>query len=356
MSTADRPSPPWWRWVAALLLCLAWGAHAQDTYPSTTWEQASPEVAAQWSAERFKEADGLARSLQTDAYLVVHKGYIVHAYGGIGRVSNLHSMRKSVLSVLMGMGADRGKVKLDQTLAELGIDDKEGLSDAEKQATVRQLMQARSGIYHRAAYETGKMAAQRPARGSAAPGEKWVYNNWDFNALATIFAKATGQTVFESLRDDLAKPLQFEDFSYYSGTKFLYEGTSRHPAYLMWMSPRDLARIGLLMSRNGNWRGRQLVSQQWVQESTTSYSNASPNTGYGYMWWVGLNGRLLQNEFPGKVYAAEGSQGQYLLIDAARDLIIVHKVETNSDPHRQVTNQQFAELLRRILAAKITPD
>src|SRR6185436_8771092 len=108
-----------------------------------------------------------------------------------------------------------------------------GLSDVERRATVRQLMQARSGIYHLAAYETDAMAAARPARGSALPVTQWYYNNWDVNALGTIFRKTTGRTVFESLRDDLAAPLQFEDFDIAAHTRFQYESQSDHPAYVM---------------------------------------------------------------------------------------------------------------------------
>jgi len=57
---------------------------------------------------------------------------------------------------------------------------------------VRMLLEARSGVYHAALYETPAMAKQRPARGSHEPGTFWYYNNWDFNALGTIYEHATG--------------------------------------------------------------------------------------------------------------------------------------------------------------------
>ena len=77
---------------------------------------------------------------------------------------------------------------MSSTLAELGIDDNEpSLTDVEKRATVRDLLTARSGVYHPALYETPGMAAMRPLRGSHLPGTHWYYNNWDFNALGTIY-------------------------------------------------------------------------------------------------------------------------------------------------------------------------
>ena len=273
----------------------------------------------------------------------MQRGVIIHGYGDITRATNIHSMRKSILSILMGIYRDRGVVDLDKSLKDLGIDDKGGLSPTELQATVRQLLEARSGVYHHAAYETKKMAATRPARGSHKPGEFWYYNNWDFNALGTIFLKFTGKTVFRSLDEDLAGPLQFEDFRCSSDTRFQLERASEHPAYIMCLSTRDLARVGLLMARKGMWKDRRIVSEQWVSESTASYSETDrPGRGYGYLWWVN----------PGKgTFSANGHRGQIVLVNPVLDLVIVHKVDTDHDPRREVTGRDLSALLDRILDA-----
>jgi CubicO group peptidase (beta-lactamase class C family) len=269
---------------------------------------------------------------------------------------NLHSIRKSVLDVLMGLYVDKGQVDISKTLRDLGIDDKGGLSDVERQATVQQLLQARSSIYHPAAYEPQEMKDTRPARGSAKPGEKWFYNNWDFNALGTIFKKFTGKTVFESLRDDLAMPLQFEDFSYTFNTDWVYEDVSDHPAYAISLSARDLARIGLLMMRDGKWQYRQFLSQRWVMESTTSYSDAGDGKGYGYLWWLSTRNVQFNQKFSGKVYSGRGSFGQYLVVSPADDLVIVHNVDDAPRQPRNVSGGQFSQLLKLIMAARLAPD
>lgn len=318
-----------------------------DTFPEKTWEKAASPEAVGWSSERLKIADDFARTLQTGAYILVEHGVIVHELGAVSRPMNIHSMRKSILSVLMGIYRDRGVVNLDKTLADLGVDDKKGeLSPAERQATVRQLMQSRSGIYHPAAYEAPGTAASRPARGSSKPGERWWYNNWDFNALGTIFQKFTGKSVFESLRDDLAEPLQFEDFDYAADTRFQYEDVSEHPAYIMRLSARDLARVGLLMARNGRWKDRRIVSEEWVAESTASYSETDiPGRGYGYMWWVNSDR---------KTFSANGYKGQIMIVSPARDLVLVRQVDTETGPGRDVSAKQLPELIRRIMDARLT--
>ena len=332
---------------ACILAVLAWTpvlAGAGPVFPGAAWDQAAAPAAAGWSAARLENADRYAKTLHTDAYLVVEHGRIVHSFGDCARAINIHSMRKSILSVLVGIQWDQGRVDLDRTLAGLSITDKSPLTETESRATVRQLLQARSGVYLPAAYETREMAAARPARGSHPPGTFWYYNNWDFNALGTIFKAFSGRNVFEALRDDLAKPLQFEDFSLSRDTRFRFEPASEHPAYLMRLSARDLARVGLLMARRGLWNERRILSEDWVTASTRSYSDTGkPGRGYGYLWWVrGEHG----------AFSANGHKGQIMVVNPQRDLVIVHLVDTDDGRGRQVTNGQLSDLLDQIMAAK----
>jgi len=343
-----------WRLAALCLLApaLAW---AQPVFPGASWSRPDAQAPSGWSAEKLKLADDYAESLRSDAYLVIHRGVLVHAYGDIAKPMNLASVRKSVLSVLYGMQVDRGAIDLDQNLASLEITDRGGLSDVERSATVRQLLQARSGVYHEAAYETPEAKKRRPERGSHAPGSFWYYNNWDFNTLGTIFQRRTGRDVFQALKTDLAEPLQFEDFRYPQDTKFEHERSSDHPAYLMFLSARDLARVGLLLSRDGLWSGRQLVSSDWLRESLRSHSSISGGGGYGYMWWVpGHAFRAWRIAGAREQLAlADGSGGQFMLVDRARDIVLVHRVDNSRLWYRRnaVDVGQFAVLAERILAA-----
>ena len=119
------------------------------------------------------------------------------------------------------------------------------------------------------------------------------------------------------------------------------------------MTARDMARFGLLFLREGNWRGRQLIPRDWVRASTTSYSDARNNGGYGYMWWVATNGKLLHSvQLPEGTYTARGAGGHYILVVPRYDLVIVHRVNTDVRG-RAVTHKQFSELVRLILDARI---
>ena len=76
-------------------------------------------------------------------------------YGETSTPMNLASIRKSVLSLLFGIAWDRGLIELSQTLDVLGIDEKRTLlTHTEKQATIEQLLQSRSGIYLQSGAET----------------------------------------------------------------------------------------------------------------------------------------------------------------------------------------------------------
>src|SRR5690606_18172885 len=148
--------------------------------------------AAGWSRERLAEAREYAGTIDTAAVMIVVRGKVLDAWGPLDRKFKSHSIRKSLIGALYGIQVEAGKIDLDATLRDLGIDDNEpSLSDLEKTATVRQLLQSRSGIYHPALYETARMKAERPERHSHAPGTFWYYNNWDFNALGTIYEQAT---------------------------------------------------------------------------------------------------------------------------------------------------------------------
>lgn len=321
--------------------------------PGTAWQRVAPKDAG-WSTGRLKKADAIAKELDTDSYLVVSGGKVIWEYGETALVSNVHSVRKSIASILFGIASDRKQMPLDRSLADLGIDDNQGLSPAEKTATIRHLLSARSCIYHNAAYESREQVRLRPERHSCRPGERWYYNNWDFNALGTIYQTVTGRTLFDAFESEIAGPLQLEHFRKAEHTTYHREEVSRHPAYLFRLSALDMARIGLLMARGGDWCGRRIVSKSWVEESTRNISDTNRDkrtSGYGYLWWVGADGRQLGAAFNGHTFSARGVRGQYMIVNPADDLVIIHRVNTDVQGQR-VRSSEFQELAQAIVAAR----
>jgi microcystin degradation protein MlrC/CubicO group peptidase (beta-lactamase class C family) len=328
---------------------------AAPIYPGAAWEQhASPEAAG-WSSAGLEPVRAALSDLPTTGFMAVAGGRVFFEYGDLEAVSYLASVRKSVLSMLFGNYVANGTIRLDRTLAQLGIDDHHGLTDAEKQATVRHLLSARSGVYHPAA-NSGDNLASAPPRGSQRPGAYYLYSNWDFNALGTIFEQETGRTIYDVLETDLARPIGMQDFYRALQQKTGDLTRSVHPAYHIHLSTRDMARLGYLMLREGNWDGHQVVPRDWVRESTslvTPRADLNPESrqdsqfGYGYLWWV-FDDPDLGPEYAG-AYVAHGMVGQHILVVPALDLVVAHK--TTPGQGRRVSHEEFHDVARRLIDA-----
>ena len=329
----------------ALVVLLSGIAHAaEDGVPGAAWEHVAP-TAAGWSEAGLAEARDWSERMRTSALLIVQHGRIVADWGDTAARFELASVRKSFLSALIGIAVAEKTIDLDSTMGALGIDDNApGLSQTEKGATVRMLLEARSGIYHPALYETPGMAKARPRRYSHAPGTFWYYNNWDFNALGTIYEHATGRGIYEALADLIARPIGMQDYRPEDG-HYVSGPDSIHRAYPLRMSARDLARFALLYLHEGRWGGRQLVPAAWVRESTRAYSTTDYGSGYGYLWWIARPGIV-----PAGTYFAAGYGGQYAFVVPADDLVIV-RLEDRDAHLPEPRRGDLAQLMRLILKA-----
>jgi CubicO group peptidase (beta-lactamase class C family) len=347
-----------WRFVLRMLVffllstCLL---SAQDVFPGKTWENIEDPEEWGYSLEKLEAAKAFAEKGKTAAVVIVVNGKILYEWGEVERDFITHSTRKSFLSALYGKYVKDGSIDLDLTMKELGIDDVTPLSETEKMATIRDCLKARSGVYIDAAAESQGMRNVKPARNSRAPGTYWLYNNWDFNVLGTIFAKFTGKTVFQGIMEDIAIPIQMEHFDGDDDLTFKVN-ESRHAAYMFKISARDMARFGLLMLRNGDWNGKQIIPADWVKEITSYCSDAFAygGDGYGYMWWVVKNDNRLPH-FPfvalkEGAYSARGAYGQYILVIPEYDMVIVHRVNS-FERGNNVSGSRFGMIVKMILMA-----
>jgi CubicO group peptidase (beta-lactamase class C family) len=321
----------------------------QAVYPLTSWTSIQDPGSVGWTQAGIDSVRSRLGTMATTGMMAVVGGRVLMEYGDMRAVSYLASVRKSVLSMLFGIAVANGTVKLDRTLAQLGIDDIGGLTAAEREATVRDLLSARSGVYH-VASNPGDDLASAPPRGSQRHGSHYLYSNWDFNALGTIYEKETGRNIYDALEADLARLLGMEDFDRAIQVKSGDTTRSVHRAYHMNLSTRDMARIGYLMLRQGNWAGRQIVPRDWVRESTraiTPVSEMNPERhragpfGYGYLWWV-WDGRHAVGPYHG-AFTGLGAVGQQIAVLPALDLVVAHK--TRPGEGRSVSHQEFMDVL-----------
>lgn len=325
-----------------------------QTYPGRTWKTISNVEKAGWSRDGLNAARDYASTIRTSAVIVVSDGRILDEWGETTKRFNIHSIRKSLLSAMYGIHVRDGRISLTATLAQLGIDDNApSLTDIEKRATVHDLLKARSGVYHPALYETASMKAARPARWSHEPGMFWYYNNWDFNVLGTIFERAVKNSIYREFDARIARPLEMQDYTVDDGA-YVTGADSVYPAYPFRMTARDMARFGLLFLREGRWKNRIVVPADWVRASATPYSDAGTSGGYGYLWWVAVDGRHLPGvTLPDGSYSARGAGGHYILVIPADALVIVHRVNTDV-PGNSVSAEEFGKLVGLILDARRT--
>ncbi|MGH6630934.1 MAG: serine hydrolase domain-containing protein, partial [Burkholderiales bacterium] len=202
------------------------------------------------------------------------------------------------------------------------------------------------------------------------PGTYYLYNNWDFNAAGAVFEKLTGKEIYDAVETDLAKPIGMQDFDRARQRKSGDPERSQHRAYHMWFSTRDMARIGLLMLREGRWGDSQVVSRDWARRITslvTPLNEMNPpglrslgtgtRWGYGYMWWV-WDAPNSPGDFRG-AFTGMGAGGQYITVLPQLDLVVAHKTDMEQPPQsgpsgrrRNVTLGEYDTILRMLMAAR----
>jgi CubicO group peptidase (beta-lactamase class C family) len=348
--------------IFAVTLCLAPVAaqnSAPSIFPGRSWEYVPrAELAAYgWSPEVLQKTTAFIRDdSNTTGLVVADRGRVVYQYGDIQELSYVASVRKSILSMLYGYWVENGTIKLDTTLEELNIDDIGGLLPIEKKATIGHIITARSGVYHPASY-SGDDLAEAPARGSQKPGSYMLYSNWDFNLAGALFEQLTKRDIYDELQAQLAIPLQFEDWDRSAQHKEGDLTVSKYPAYPIWVSTRDMARIGYLMLHEGQWNGRQVISREWAKRIVsvvTPVQEMNPARrrdgyfGYGYMWWV-WDGPKAVGPFKG-AYSAVGAVGQWITVFPSLNLVVAHK--TNNIYGRNTSTASWQRILEQLMEAK----
>ena len=334
--------------------------------PGVEWTRATP-ASEGFSAARLEALRAFLKTHQTDAMMVVSRGKVVFEYGDTSLVSKVASVRKSVLSLLFAVEAQKG-LNLDtysnQTVTQLGLEDKVPFLEIEKHATLQQIMMARSGIYIPGGNTLQDKIA--PPRGSYYPGTHWFYNNWDFDAAGIAFEKITHQDIFDAMRDDLAIPLRFQDFDRARQMKN-YQTVSNHFEYATYLSTRDMARLGLLALRSGAWGKTVWGDPGFIQYSTypTTHFNEigdwyeSPGWtgrwGYGILWWAWdapkYPGDIMTGPYQG-AFSAMGANGQYITVFPFNDIVVAHKVNIDQDETRAVSGPTYMTILDMVLDAK----
>lgn len=151
------------------------------------------------------------------------------------------------------------------------------------------------------------------------PGEVWAYSSGGAQLLSVVVKQATGLHVHEYAEEHLFKPLGITEY-YWKRTPKGWTDTEGG----LYLKAEDLAKIGYLILNKGAWAGEQIVSEEWVEASTSPQVDLFPEEkawdwDYGFLWW---SIDVLTSEMPRIVFAS-GYGGQYLFIVPEHDLLTV---------------------------------
>jgi CubicO group peptidase (beta-lactamase class C family) len=231
---------------------------------------------------RAKEAD-------SDAVVIVKDGRLV-ADWDFGREHGpieAMSATKSIVNLAIGRLIDRGKIKsLDQPVCEFYPEWKQG---RKKLITVRHLLNHTSGLQSplitREIYDSPDFVQfALAAEISDDPGTKFFYNNKAVNLLAGVVQKASGERMDRFIAKEIFEPLGIKEF----GWSLDPSGNPQAMAGLQ-IRAIDLAKIGQMMLDEGSWKGRQVISKQWVRKSVEAGQPLEPTCGL--LWWLSTPGR-----------------------------------------------------------------
>jgi CubicO group peptidase (beta-lactamase class C family) len=330
--------------MSSFFICVpsAVGQDRAERIPADQWMRYADVQDAGWSPQGVQEALSFADSLGSAAVMLVHDGAVVAASGDVQTHENVYSIAKSLQSLVMGSFASAGLIDLDATLGDFGIDEGAPLLESERRARVRDLLTMRSGVYHPAAYESA--ARPLPERGSQEPGTFFFYHNWDVNALNAVFEQGTGEQFHEAFYSKIAKPVGLEDYEISNAGYWSNPTQSVLEHVVVRMSARDMARVGLLMLREGSWGGEEVVPSEWVREITRSRVELGGGMAMGYLWWLPGN-RL--GEYG--TFTASGTGNQSIMVLPELDLVFVHRANLLG---RSVSGLDAREILFRLIDAR----
>lgn len=192
------------------------------------------------------------------------------------------SASKSVVSIAIGLLKDKGFIKsIDEPVYTFYPEWKQG---NKKNITIRHLLNHTSGIQN--VPNSGIEIEVAPdviqlalcAELDTIPGTFFSYNNKATNLLSGIVQKASGLPLDSFLKKHLFHDMGISRFSWLKDKKGNPLGMSGLQIF-----PDDLAKIGILILNKGKWKGRQLLSEKWIQEMFEPFEG---NISYGMEWWL----------------------------------------------------------------------
>ena len=344
---------------------LAYKYQKEDYWPDwDKWRISSPESQGMNSSKIEEMYDFIeAMEINLHSVLIVRNGYIINeeylkdgtyvrseqkSYdwpGHIpyydlydGRLHHVWSVTKSVVSLLTGIAIEMGLFDLDTKFFDIFPDKWDDayldpvFGDAKKDITVEHLLKQNVGIAPWddsdpdwwVSFENPSLSIDyyltRPMAylpGTPSP-LAWTYSSANGDLLSVMIANRSGITMADFAHKYLFKPLKIRDSEWFWwGTPSAWGtgdlGFKNQGGFGLCLSPRAMARIGLMCLNDGKWRGRQVVLEDWIAESTSVQITPLYMFYYGYKWWV----------TPDKYYQAFGANNQRIIVIPEYNIVVI---------------------------------
>lgn len=293
-------------------------------WPTEDWRTSTPEEQGM-DPQKLEAmlAEIQEKNIDLHSFLIIRNGYIVSEtyFGPYDRDTkhDMQSVGRSWTSALIGIAIDKGYIDgVDQRIVEFFPERTFANMDQQKEAmTLEDVLTMRTGLEWQelpGAFEKMQKSPDwlqyildRPM--TEEPGTRWDYCSICSHILTAVLKEATGINPRDFAEQYLFKPLGISDVAWIADPDGIPLGAGGFK-----LTPRDMAKLGYLYLRNGQWDGQQIVSSEWIRKSTQTYSVVNEHLGYAFHW-------ITVPEMKG--YAASGGGGQIILVVPEYDLVIV---------------------------------
>jgi CubicO group peptidase (beta-lactamase class C family) len=330
---------------AALSVAVDFAKAADNGWPTDLNEQ----LGRQTAREPFPAILGPVKNRAQTNGIVIKSGYIVAEWGPTGQVDMTFSVAKSYLSSVAGLAFDRGLIP--DVHGTEGALIKDGGFDSPHNAKITWHMHlTQTSEWEGTLWDKPDVADRRLGydRSLQEPGTLWEYNDVRVNRLSLSLLRLFRRPLPEVFKESIADPIGMSDTWVWHGYRNAYVDIDgkRMPSVSggghwgagFWATTRDHARFGLLFARRGAWKGKQLVSEKWIDLSLVP-TPLRPN--YGYMWWLNTDRKQFPAAPPSSFFAL-GAGGNTIWIDPDHDMVVVV---------RWFDNSKTNEFIRLMMAA-----
>jgi CubicO group peptidase (beta-lactamase class C family) len=290
--------------------------------------------------------------------LVFHRGALrleEYFYGyDRTRPHPMRSLTKSVISLLAGIAVDRRAVRADEPIWEhLGVTPRANPDPRKARVTLRDLLANESGFAcddHDGAspgnettlYDTSDWVqafADLPV--VATPGTLGRYCSFGFKTAGRLVERTVGQPLAEFAQQALFDPLGIRRADW--RWTFTLDRSQRNEFGQVYLRPRDMLKLGMLVQQRGEWAGRRVISAEWVDQATARQSHVD-DSDYGLgIWHRWYNVRTASGEQRVNTIMMSGNGGQKVFLVPSLDLIAVFT--GGSFNAESPTNEMMARVL-----------